>query len=174
MRKFVFVSGVVMALSGCAGMQPAQTRQEFVQKNLSGTPFSMVDAYVTKRRFDDVVNSLKQKTAECFNVNVTTRRTEGPTSPQAGTTTMNVKDEYRTTVRVINANRAELTTQFTSKGIVYLQTIPEGGFYHRAIDIERLTPSTTKLTYYGSSFDSGKKAWAAIKEWSDGKATPCP
>lgn len=173
MRKIVLISSIATVLSGCAGMNP-QTREEFVQMNVGGAPFSMVDTYLAKRRFEDVVNTLKQKTSECFNVNVTTRRTEGPMSPLAGTTTMNVKDEYRTTVRTISANRAELTSQFTSKGIVYLQKVPEGGFYFRAIDIERATPSTTKLTYYGTSRDSGKVVWAAIKQWSNGQPSPCP
>ncbi len=168
MRRLVLISGIVAVLSGCAGMEPAQTRKEFVQKNLDGIPFSMVDKHVAKRRFEDVVASLRRKTAECFNVNVTTTRTQG------GMTTSKVRDEYRTTIRVINANRAELTTQYTSKGMINLQTVPEGGFYSRAVDIDRLTPGTTRLTYYGSSFDSGKKAWAAIKDWGDGKTTPCP
>lgn len=168
MRKLVLVSGIVVVLTGCAGMQASQTRKEFVQKKLEGVPFSMVDKHVAKRRFEDVVSSLRQKTAECFNVDVTTRRTQG------GMTTSQVKDEYRTTIRLVGANRAELTTQYTSKGIIYLQKIPEGGFYSRAVDIDRLTPGTTKLTYYGSSFESGKRAWAAIKDWGDGKATPCP
>ena len=168
MRKLVLVLGLVVVLSGCAGMQPAQTRKEFVQKNLDGIPFSMVDRHVTKRRFEDVVNSLRRKTAECFNVDVTTTRTQG------GMTTSKVRDEYRTTIRAVNANRAELTTQYTTKGMMNLQTVPEGGFYSRAVDIDRLTPGTTRLTYYGSSFDSGKRAWAAIKDWGDGKSTPCP
>lgn len=170
MRKLVLVSGIVVVLSGCAGMQPAQTRKEFVQKNLDGIPFSMVDRHVTKRRFEDVVNSLRRKTAECFNVDVTTRRSQS----QGGITTSQVRDEYRTTIRVVSANRAELTTQYTSKGMINLQTVPEGGFYSRAVDIDRLTSGATKLTYYGASFESAKKAWAAIKEWGDGKATPCP
>jgi hypothetical protein len=168
MRRLSVVPAVAVVLSGCAGMEPAQTRKEFVQKNLDGVPFSMVDKYVAKRRFEDVVAALRQKTAECFNVNVTTTRSQG------GMTTSKVRDEYRTTIRLVSANRAELTTQHTSKGIVYLQKIPEGGFYSRAVDIDRLTLGTTRLTYYGSSFESGKKAWAAIKDWSDGKATPCP
>jgi hypothetical protein len=71
-----------------------------------------------------VVKSLKQKVDECLQVNVTMKRTEG------GMTTMNTTDEYRTKVVAIDKNHAELTTQY-------------------AVDIERLTPSTTKLTYYG-------------------------
>lgn len=174
MRELMLICCAATILSSCAGAAPSQTREEFIQKKLSGAPLSMVDTHVTKRRFDDVVNTLRQKTAECFNVNVTTRRTEGPSSPQAGITTMKVTDEYRTTVRIVNANRAELTTQRTSKGQISLQKVPEGGFYHRAIDIERLASSTTKLTYYGPSLDSSKRAWAAIKQWSDGQKSPCP
>ena len=174
MHRLVLISGVVAILYGCAGLTLSQTREEFVQRKRDGEPFSMVDTYIAKRQFDDVVKTLKQKTAECFNVNVTTRRTEGASSPQAGITTMNIRDEYRTTIRTINSNRAELTTQHTTKGMVSLQKVPEGGIYDRAVDIERLTAGKTKLTYYGPSFDSAKKVWTAIRQWSDGQPTPCP
>lgn len=75
---------------------------------------------------------------------------------------------------MLSGSKAELTTQFTSKGVVYAQKVPDGGFCHRAVDIERISPSSTKLTYYGSRFASSKAAWAAIKEWSDGRASACP
>ena len=168
MRRLVLISGIAAVLYGCAGLTLSQTREEFVQRKLNGEPFSMVDTYVTKRRFEDVVKTLSQKTTECFNVNITTRRTEG------GMTTMNLKDEYRTTVRVVNLNRAEMTTRHTTKGMVSLQKVPEGGAYYRAVDIERLTSRTTKLTYYGPSIDSGKRIWTAIMQWSDGQPSRCP
>lgn len=168
MRRLVVIAGIVAVLAGCAGAAPSQSREEFVQNRLRGAPFSMVDSHLSKRRFDDVVNSLKRRTAECFNVDVTTRRTSG------GATTMNVKDEYRTTVRKVSAERAELTTQYTSKGMVSLQKVPEGGFYYRAVDIEKITANSTKLTYYGPSIDSGKRAWAAMKQWGDGQPAACP
>jgi hypothetical protein len=165
--KLVLVVGVASVLSGCAGGTP-QTRNEFVQANVNGIAFSMVDTHISNRSFDQVVKSLRQKSDECFNNNVTTTRTEG------GVKTMNVKDEFRTTVRVLSGSKAELTTQFTSKGIVYAQKVPDGGFYHRAVDIERVSPSATKLTYYGSRFASSKDAWSAIKQWGDGRASACP
>ncbi len=77
MRRLVLISGIVAVLSGCAGMQPPHTRQEFVQVNLGGAMFSMVDRHVVKRRFEDVIASLRQKTAECLNVDVTTTRSQG-------------------------------------------------------------------------------------------------
>jgi hypothetical protein len=154
-------------LFGCAGANP-QTRDEYVQSHVRGVPFSMTDTYVSSRGFDQVVASLRRKSEECFNTNVRTTRTQG------GVRTMNIRDEFRTSVRVVSAGKAELTTQFTSKGIVYLQKVPDGGFYNRAVDIHRVSPSSTKLTYYGSTFESSKLAWAAIKQWADGKATACP
>jgi hypothetical protein len=167
MRKFAILSAVVAALGGCAGNNP-QTRDEYRKTRLDGVPLNMVDTHVANRRFEDVVNALRQKTAECFNVNVTMRRT------QNGVAVMNATDEYRTTIRVVGPNAAELTTQFTTKGQTMVQKMPEGGYYHRAVDIERVSPRTTKLTYYGPSLESGKKAWSAMKEWSDGKLSACP
>lgn len=169
MFKLVLAVGVAAVLSGCAGGGATpQTRAEYVEAHVRGVPFSMMDTHLSNRSFDQVVKSLRRKSEKCFNTNVTTTRTQG------GVKTMNIKDEFRTTVRVLSAGKAELTTQFTSKGIVYLQKVPDGGFYHRAVDIARVSPSSTKLTYYGSKFESSKAAWAAIQQWADGKETACP
>lgn len=155
-------------LAGCGATMNPQTRDEYRQTIASGAPLTMTDTYVAKRRFDDVVKSLKQKVDECLQVNVTMKRTEG------GMTTMNTTDEYRTKVVAIDKNRAELTTQFTMKGAIVLQQVPPGGFFSTAVDIERLTPTTTKLTYYGASTSGGKAKWDALKQWSDGKQVACP
>ncbi len=168
MRKLWLVCGIAAVLAGCAGLTPSQTREEFVQRKQKGEPFSMVDTYVAKRRFEDVVKTLSQKTAECFNVDITTRRSEG------GMTTMNLKDSYRTTVRIVSANRAELTTRHTTKGMANPQKVPKGGLYYRAVDIERQSSGSTKLTYYGPSVAGGKSVWTAMKQWSDGQQAACP
>ena len=166
MRKLTFLC-VAAALWGCAGTNP-QTRDEFRKVIAAGAPMTFTDTYVVQRRFDDVVKSLRQKADECLQVDVRMTRTSG------GIQTMNTKDEYRTAVRLVDKNRAELTTQMTMKGAIVLQQQPEGGFFNTAVDIERLTPSTTKLTYYGSSLSSGKAKWNLLKQWGEGKAVPCP
>ena len=168
MHRLWLICSIAAVLAGCAGLTPSQSREEFVRRKTQGEPFSMMDTYVTKRRLEDVVKTLSQKTAECFNVDVTTRRSE------QGMTTMNLTDKYRTTIRTVNANRAELTTRHTTKGMATPQKIPKGGLYYRAVDIERLSSGSTKLTYYGPSIAAGKSAWAAMKQWSDGQPAACP
>jgi hypothetical protein len=164
----IFVALAVAALSGCAMNYP-QTRDEFRQQLVaSDSRFKFIDTYVTKRRFDDVVKSLKGNVAQCFDQNVTTTRSQG------GMTTMNVTDEWRTTVEVINRNRAEVTTQMKMRGAFVPGKVPPGGLYMTAVDVERLTPATTKLSYYGSTSSGSKERWDLIKQWSDGKPTPCP
>ncbi len=168
MRNALFVAFAAAVLSGCSMHYP-QTREEFRQGIVSSdSSFKFVDTYVAKRRFEDVVRSLKQNVEACFDQDVTTTRTQG------GMTTMNQTDEWRTTVQVINRNRAEVTTQMKMKGAMVPAKVPPGGFYVTAIDIERLTPSTTKLSYYGSTSSGSKERWDLVKQWSDGKPTPCP
>jgi hypothetical protein len=167
MHKLVFVLSVLALISGCASMDP-QTRDEYRAAVDGGRPFSMKDSFVAKRGFDEVVRTLRQKSDECFNVNIKTTR------KQNGMTTMATTDEVRTVIRIVNSKRAELTMQTNPKGIIMLNKVPEGGFYRMAIDIDRLTASTTRLTYYGSSTDHGKERLAIIKQWSDGKQVGCP
>jgi hypothetical protein len=168
MRNAIFVALATAVLSGCSMNYP-QTREEFRQGLVSSdSRFKFVDTYVAKRRFEDVVKSLKENVEQCFNHDVTTTRTQG------GMMTMNQTDEWRTTVKVIDRNRAEVTTQQTMKGAIVPVKVPPGGFYVTAVDIERLTPSTTKLSYYGTTSSGSKERWDLTKQWSDGKPTPCP
>lgn len=172
MLKIVFPTlFVVTTLAGCANVKSGTwySREEFVAYNKEGGLMAMTDTYVANRKFDQVVTALKQRSADCLDTDSTMARRSG------GIQTMRVTDHFRTAVRVVAPGRAELTTQFTSDGITYLQKVPEGGFYHRAVDIERLTPTTTKVTYYGSSFSGSKETWAMMKKWSDGQALEaCP
>lgn len=167
MRKPAFFFGVIILVSGCASMDP-QTRDEYRAAVDGGRPFNMKESFVAKRGFDEVVRTLRHKSDECFNVNIKTTR------KQDGVTTMATTDEVRTSVRVVNSKRAELTMRMNPKGIIMLNKVPEGGFYRMAIDIDRLTAGTTRLTYYGSSTDHGKRRLAVIKQWSDGKQAGCP
>jgi hypothetical protein len=166
-NKLVFIFGIYALVSGCASMDP-QTRDEYRTAVDGGRPFTMKDSFVARRGFDDVVKTLRQKSDECLNVNIKTTR------KQDGMTTMATTDEVRTAVRVVNSKRAELTMRMNPKGIIMLNKVPEGGFYRMAIDIDRLTTGTTRLTYYGPSTDYGKRRLAIIKQWSDGRQAGCP
>jgi hypothetical protein len=155
-------------LSGCSMHYP-QTREEFRQGLVaSDTRFKYVDTYVANRRFEDVVKSLKANVSQCFNQDVTTTRTQG------GMTTMNQTDEWRTKLEVIDRNHAEVTTQQTMTGAIVPVKTPPGGFYVNAVDIDRATLSTTKLSFYGTTSSGSKQRWDLIRQWSDGKPTPCP
>jgi len=155
-------------LSGCAGTLAPQSRPEYVARVREGGAFLMVDSHVAQRGIEPVVASLRQKSLECLTGESQMRRSSG------GITTMQMNTRYRTIVQMTGPTRAELTTQFLATGTAYVQQVPDGGFYERAVDIERLSPTTTRLTYYGSSFDSSRKVWAAIKEWSEGRPAACP
>ena len=168
MRNVTVVALAAVVLSGCSMHYP-QTREEFRQGIVSSdSSFRFVDTYVAKRRFEDVVQSLKHNVPQCFDQNVTTTRTQG------GMTTMNQTDEWRTIVEVIDSNRADVTTQQTMKGAIVPVKVPSGGFYVNAVDIERVTASTTKLSFYGTTSSGSKQRWVLIRQWSDGKPTPCP
>jgi hypothetical protein len=166
MRMLALSCCAVALLGGCAGGNP-QTRVEF-QEMTSHSSLGFVESYVAKRRFEDVMKSLTQKAEQCLQYNLTTTREQG------GIRTMNQTDEIRTTIRAVSKDRAEMTIQMTMKGAIVVQQVPPGGFYNGALDIERLTPATTKLTYYGSALSAGKKRWAALQQWGDGQPAPCP
>jgi hypothetical protein len=166
-RKLTFVISCAIVLSGCSSYP--QTRDDFRKSIRSGAGYSYTDSYVAKRPFDDVVRTLKQKVDQCFQANVTTTRTTA-----GGMTTMRQTDEYRAVIRVIDKNHAEFTSQVAMKGAILLEKMPEGGYYKAAMDIQRISPTTSKLTYYGDSLEGSKAVWAALRKWSDGVLVACP
>lgn len=153
-----------VALAGCA--QQPQTRQEYVNAVSSGDHmFVMKDTYVSKRGFDQVVAAVKQKAEECGNFTRTRTITTG------GLPTGGSRTDWNTAVRVVGPGRAELTSQYNMAGIV-LAKVPEGGIFGMAVDIERTSPTTTRLSYYGMKKD--KEVWEAIRNWADGSMAGCP
>lgn len=162
-RSAVFLVAVGV-LSGCAQMP--QTRPEFQQLVRSGASLSKTDSHVTKRSLEEVVRSLEPRLTDCFDYNVTWRQAAGVATVGAS------REQWRSSVRPVDRNRVEVTVQRTVGGAVQKQ--PEGGIYVMAVDLDRIDPSTTKLTFYGSSTGFGTTSWDSLKRWSEGKAGPCP
>ena len=167
-RCFAALGCVIFAIAGCSGTLAPQSRAEYVARIKEGGMLVRTDSHVAGRSFEQVVGALRQKVEECLQSDTHVVRSGGIGS-------MNVTHHSRTQLQVVGTGRAELTTQFTSTGsITYVQQVPPGGFYERAVDIERVSPTTTRLTYYGPSTDSSMSTWAAIRDWSDGRAAGCP
>lgn len=153
-QRFVLSFLATAVLGGCALPEGPQSRSDFVQEKKAGASLTAIDGHIAHRRFDQVVGVLQRKADECLNL---ARR--GPATHAA--------------LRMVGSGRAELTMQVAGRA-AFLRRQPEGGAFHLAVDIERVSPSMTRLTYYGPGLETGQKDWAAIKGWSDGEAAPCP
>lgn len=164
MSRFAIVLVAASVLSGC--VQMPQTRPEFQQLVRSGASRSKMESHVTKRSLDDVVRSLEPRLTDCFDYSVTWRQTAG------GATVGASREQWRSSVRPVDRNRVEVTIQRMVGGAMQKQ--PEGGIYVMAVDLDRIDPATTKLTFYGSSTDFGSSSWDSLKRWSEGKTGPCP
>lgn len=156
MRRPAFLLFTATAvLAGCALPMGPQSRSDFVQEKRAGASITAVDGHIAHRRFDQVVGLLQRKADECLNL---ARRGQGT----------------HAALRMVGSGRAELTMQVATPSTPFLRRLPEGGSYHLAVDIERVSATMTRLTYYGPGLETGQQDWAAIKEWSDGEAAPCP
>lgn len=152
-----------IALAGCAAAP--QTRQEYISAVASSdSTRAMKDTYVARRSFDQVVATVKQKADECLTFTRTHLMKTG------GMTTGAMRSDVHTTVRVVSPGHAELSYQYTLSGMV-VGKAPEGGYYHLVVDIDRVTPSSTRLSYYGVK---DKDSWEAIRTWSEGRSADCP
>ncbi len=163
-RTRLMLGFAVVVLVACAA---SKTRDEFRANVAGGRALSAMDTYVAKRGFDEVTRMLKQKSEECLNYQMTQSHSEG------AMTTSKITTNFTASFQVVNNNHAELTIRKNPKGkLSFSPGAPEGGLYYVAIDIDRLTPNTTKLTYYGPS--GWDKGYSAIKSWSDGHPARCP
>lgn len=154
-RPVILLFTATAVLGGCALSAGPQSRSDFVQEKKAGASMTAIDGHIAHRRFDQVVGVLQRKADECLNL---ARR--GPATHAA--------------LRMVGSGRAELTMQVATQPAPFLRRQPEGGAFHLAVDIERVSPTMTRLTYYGPGLETGQKDWTAIKEWSDGEAAPCP
>ena len=165
MRKLILPGLVLLALSACSSV--SQTRDEFRARVAAGQALSTTDTYVAKRGFEEVTKMLSQMSERCLNYQMTQSRGEG------GMTTSSSTTAFVADFRVVSNNHAELTIHKVPKSkLSFAPGAPEGGLYYVAVDVDRLSPTTTKLTYYGpSGWDEG---YGAIKNWSDGQRSGCP
>ena len=60
----------------------------------------------------------------------------------------------------------------TTRGMVMLSKVPEGGEYIVALDIERAGKNSTRLSWY-SRPGGWRDEWELNKQWSEGKDLPC-
>ena len=165
MRKLIWPGLALVTLSACVTV--AQTREEFRTRVAAGQALSTTDAYVAKRGFEQVTKVLSQMSERCLNYQVTQSRSEG------GMTTSSSTTAFVASFRVVSNNHAELTIRRIPKSkLSFAPGAPEGGLYYVAVDVDRLSPTSTKLTYYGPS--GWNKGYGAIKSWSDGQPSGCP
>lgn len=168
MRWFLGTT-IVLALSACAFPKMPQTRDEFLAltSNLGD-----VQTHSVNRRFTDVVRSLQPKAMKCFSATVTQSRMQG------GIATSTTAMTYYPSFRTVNDARAELTIQHIFTPRTFGPEMPKGGFYTVAVDIERASASSTRLTIYGPKSGWGGWSWGdsyeAIKKWGAGQDTKCP
>jgi hypothetical protein len=154
----------VISLAGC--VTPPQTRDELKTTLMNNPKMSIVGTYTANRRFEEVVATLERKWQECYGIRRTTTRTEG------GMTTMRYRDTFHPQSRKVNNSLIEMTLQMTTEGMIMLSKVPQGGDYVVALDLERLSGSKTKLTWYSPAW-GWTEAWERNRQWSDGKDVAC-
>jgi hypothetical protein len=162
MRRILLLA-VLIFLAGCVANP--MTRDALKKTATEHPGLSTLGTYVSNRSFEQVTASLKRKWQECYNVNRTTTRTQG------GMTTSRYRDTYNPKWRKVNNSLVEMTIQMTTRGMVMLSKVPEGGEYIVALDVERLAGNKTRLRWY--SRHGWDESWERNKKWSDGKNTAC-
>jgi hypothetical protein len=161
MRKSLLI--VVISLAGCVAAP--QTRDELKTTAVAHPSLSVVGAYTSNRRFEDVAASLERKWEECYSVRRSTTR-EASSGARATYT-----DTYHPQSRRVSNSMVEMTLQMSTKGMTNLTKLPPGGEYLVALDLERLPGNKTKLSWY--SVRGWTESWERNKQWSDGKNLAC-
>lgn len=162
-KRFALLLLAVGLIAGCAN---PKTRGEFKTVVVDHPSLSLHGTHTSARRMNDVLLSVQRKWNECFAGVVETTRV------QNGITAMKTRDTYRVDVEKPKETIAELTLLSTTTGAVVING-REGGNFAAALDVERVSPTKTKITWYSAAL-GWSDGWQRTKEWSDGKNTPCP
>lgn len=155
-----------LLVAGC--VTSPQTRQQLKDASIKSPRMMIADSYVANRSLESVAGSLERKWRECYEVSVTTTR-----SNKAGMTTSRYQDTFHPKFRRVGNARVEMTLQMTTQGMVALNKVPEGGEYMVALDLDRLPGNKTRLSWHSPRI-GWKDSWETNKQWADGKDVPCP
>ena len=161
--RFICLFFVMAILNGCA--TSPQSRNELKATAQAHTKMMIYESYTTSHHFEDVISTLQRKWQECYGISRTTSRHDGVVKAQ-------YTDTFHTHFAKVNNSLFAMTLQMTTKGMTMLSKVPPGGDYIVALDVERVSANTTKLTWYSAAW-GWKDAWERNKKWSDGKNVPC-
>lgn len=153
----------IVLLASCASAP--KTVGEFRTTVSQGAAFMTQESHIVNRDFSAVVKNIELKSKECLGFGYTTATTAGASSRQTTVT-------YRTTVRLVGSDKAEMFMQ--EKRTPQPAGSPEGGAYIFLTDIHRLSATQARITMYGPSFPTWKPIFNAIHGWAKGEKVKCP
>lgn len=145
-----------------------RSREGLKAASVKSPRMMIADSYMARRSLDAVAAALERKWRECCEVSVTTTHAN-----KAGMTTSRHRDTLHPKFRRVGNARVEMTLRMTTPGMIALNKVPAGGEYMVALDLERIAPNQTKLSWHSPRIgwkDSGERN----KQWADGKDAPCP
>ncbi len=158
MRKLALLLGALL-LSSCVAVP--QNRQELIKTMKDNSNVAIVKTHVSSRPFEEVVSTLKRRWRECYNLVGTTRL------PGGG----GYKETLYPEFRAVSNSHHEFTLRLKTEGMTMLATIPEGGEYTAALDVDRMPGNKTRLSWYSGS--GRADYWEKSVKWSDGENPLC-
>lgn len=156
MKRVVYLFAASL-LAACA-TPLLQSRDELKSFAKDHTTVMIYESYTSSRRFEEVSAALQGKWSECYGSNKTTPGAEARAS-------ISGEAFYPSFIKV-NGFLFEMSLQKSQ------DTMPEGGNYLVALDVERLLGGKTRLTWH-SAAKGWKEQWELNKQWSDGKDAAC-
>ena len=165
-KKFIMLATVTLILTACAIPPAPQNREELIVGVKKGATFTQHESHIIKRPLAKVYKSLRPKVRKCLSVKVTSTMQQG----YAIHTSTSI---YRPSMRKVSKSRAEISLQVEHIPRPIGNTMPKGGFFILATNIEAVSKNRTRITTYGPSIGHDD-LFVAMKDWAQGKNTPCP
>ena len=169
-KMAVTIASAAALIAGCAALKMPQDAEEYRAR----MPEKYTDKFEVKRPYKTVSDTLKRKSAECFDVAVT-RQYQERNGPYVFNKVKTVR--FRPGVSV-NAKKTVLQLQSTEAGAQGgMQKIPEGRMYIMVADAFPAAGDKTRIEMYGVNlpFGTNKVFGATVKDWVNGQnLTGCP
>jgi hypothetical protein len=163
-----FAAAVLLALGGCASLQPAQTADAF-RREASGALLPRTGALELGRPLREVADAFRKKAPECLDLTATA-------TLKTITSFREIIRTYVTTYKptvVESAQRVELHVQWRTQGEIHLSPPPAGGAYRLVVDAYPLEGERTRLQWFAPSAADDFLVHA-VRGWGTGENMQCP
>ena len=156
---------ILLGVCGCVSFPPMPQNPDEFKEGVSTIKKGHVSSIEVNRSYEQVTSDLQKHAESCFNFTSTWTRVSG------GVTRGGYKLDYNAKFIPVSTTRSRFTIQEVYRGTRIGPKMPEGGFYKVLAEMEKVSSTKTKVSFYSFGW---LETVDVLKDWAEGGNTACP